>query len=48
VKTILITAAKEALRAAGGLVLLIVALEAPAIFAVARDKLSRAQSKAAL
>jgi hypothetical protein len=39
VKRLLITAAKEALRAAGGLVLLIVALEAPAIFAVAKHKL---------
>jgi hypothetical protein len=39
VKTILITAAKESLRAAGGLVLLIVALEAPAIFAAAKHKL---------
>jgi hypothetical protein len=41
VKRLLITAAKEALRAAGGMVLLIVALEAPVIFAVARKKLSR-------
>jgi hypothetical protein len=38
-KRLLITAAKEALRAAGGLVLLVVALEAPAIFAVAKSKL---------
>jgi hypothetical protein len=38
-KRLLITAAKEALRAAGGLVLLVVALEAPAIFAVAKHKL---------
>jgi hypothetical protein len=38
-KRLLITAAKEALRAAGGLVLLVVALEAPAIFAVAKPKL---------
>jgi hypothetical protein len=40
-KRLLITAAKESLRAAGGLVLLIVALEAPAIFAVAKRKLRR-------
>jgi hypothetical protein len=38
-KTILIKAAKEALRAAGGLVLIALALEAPAIFAVAKHKL---------